>query len=163
MEEIMGTIPPAKQCGLYLPGHQVHWIQGLHAGRPGEAAPVSCRILEITDDGTITIDLSGEPLQLWTHDPVRLRAIAAEHGTDAGYQESWRLLWIALEGGRYAIDVTPASNPERQPCPTSPPCLGTLAEQLRATGGFTMRATDLAKALGVELGSAGTPSRTEPG
>ncbi len=136
----MGIIPPPKRCGLYLPGHEVHWIQGIHSGDPGEVAPVPARILEVADDGTTTIDVCDELLELWTHDATRLQAIIAKRGADARYQKRWRLLRIPSGTGNYCIDVTPTSNPARRPCPTSPPRVDTLAVQLVASGGFTVRA-----------------------
>lgn len=139
----MGTIPLPKRCGLYLPGHEVHWIQGLHSSDAGEVAPVPCRILAVSDDGTIAVNLAGERLELWTHDPGRLRALVAECGAAVTYQKRWRLLRVAHDGGSYCIDVTPASSPERRACPTSPPRHETPAVQLAATGGFTVRATDI--------------------
>src|SRR5208283_3474226 len=36
----VSTIPPVKPCGLFLPGHDVHWIQVMHAGRDPENRPV---------------------------------------------------------------------------------------------------------------------------
>lgn len=138
----MGTtrlIPRPKCCGLYLPGHEVHWIQGIHSNDRGETPPVPCRVLEIRDDGTVVVDLCGERLELWSHDPVRLQALVDAHGSEGSYQERWRLLWIPSEQGAYCVDVTPASNPERRPCPPEPPSCGTLAEQLREAGGFSVR------------------------
>lgn len=147
----MGTtrlIPRPKSCGLYLPGHEVHWIQGLHSSDPGETPPVPCRILEIRDDGTVVIGISGERLELWNHDPARLRALVEARGAVGSYQEHWRLLRVPSEnGGGYCVDVTPASNPDRRPCPSEPPRHETLLDQLREAGGFTMRASDLFAAV----------------
>lgn len=145
-------IPLPKLCGLYLPGHEVHWIQGLHSSRAGEVPPVPCRILEVDDDGVVVVELNSHPLRLWTHDPVRLQAIVAEHGPEALYQERWRLLRVphlAETSGlaaHYCIDVTQASDPERRPCPASPPRYSTLLEQLRETGGFSMTGADFVAA-----------------
>jgi len=150
----MGTVPSPKRCGLYLPGHEVHWIQGIHSGDPGEVAPVPCRILEVRDDGTVTILITNQLLELWTHDPIRLRALVAQRGVDATYQERWRLLRVPSKRASFCIDVTPASNPDRRPCPTSQPYSDTLVEQLLATGGFSVRVQDVASAV-ERMGNSG--------
>ncbi len=142
----MGTtrlIPRAKCCGLYLPGHEVHWIQANHSNDPGETPPTSCRVLEIRDDGTVAIDLFGKPLELWSHDPVRLRALVDTGGAQCSYQERWRLLRVPSTRGAYCVDVTPASNPQRRPCPPEPRSYETPGEQLLGAGGFVVRASDL--------------------
>jgi hypothetical protein len=145
----MGIIPPPKSCGLYLPGHEIHWIQAIHSNDQGEVPPVPCTVDEVLDDGTTVVEISGERLELWTHDPERLRAILAERGLDASYQKRWRLLRIPDETattglrGDYCIDVTPASDPDRRPCPTEPRHFSTLAERLLETGGFTIAASEL--------------------
>jgi len=149
----MGTIPPPKSCGLYLPGHEVHWIQGIHSNDEGEIRPVHCTVVEVLDDGMIVVEISGRRLELWTHDPERLRAIVAKRGRDASYQKRWRLLRIRYETattdvrGDYCIDVTPASDPDRRPCPAEPRHFDTLAERLRETGGFTIAADELERWL----------------
>jgi len=145
----MGTIPPPKSCGLYLPGHEVHWIQGIHSNDEGEVPPVPCTVVEVLDDGTTIVEIRGERLELWTHDPERLRAIVAERARDASYQKRWRLLRIRYETattgvrGDYSIDVVPASDPDRRPCQAEPRHFDTLAERLLETGGFTIAASEL--------------------
>lgn len=143
------TIAPPMRCGLSLPGHEAHWIQGIHSCDPGEAPPVCCRVHEIRDDGTILVHVRGERVELWTHDPARLRAIVAEHGHAASYQERWRLLRVphataaAVRPAPFCIDVARAADPERRPCPSGPWRGTTLADELRATGGFTVPASEL--------------------
>lgn len=90
----METIPLPKFRGLYLPGHEVHWIQGIHSSDAGEVSPIPCRILEVSDDGTTVVDMDGRRLELWTHDSARLCAIVEEYGDAASYQAGWRLLQI---------------------------------------------------------------------
>lgn len=146
----MGTtrlIPRPKCCGLYLPGHEVHWIQAHHSSDPEETRPVPCRVLEVRDNGTVVIDLFGKRLELWNHDPGRLRALVEARGAEGSYQEHWRVLRIPSKQGAYYVDVTPALNPERRRCPPEPPRYETLAEQLREAGGFTLRGSDLFAAV----------------
>jgi len=144
----MRTIPLPKQCGLYLPGHQVHWIQAFHSTDAGEIRPVRCRILEVDDDGVLVVELAGRPLRLWTHDPLYLRAVVAKCGVDASYQERWRLLSFPSKVRKYVIDVTRESNPDRRPCPSEPPRHDTLLAQLMETGGFSVQAADIVAASG---------------
>jgi len=145
----MGTVPRPKSCGLYLPGHEVHWIQVFHSNDAGEAPAVPCAILDIADDGTILVDVAGTGLELWTHDPPRLRAIVAEDGREGTYQERWRLLRVPHAGrdgephAQWCVDVTPVTNPDRRPSTLGEPGPTTLVERLRQTGGFTVSAAEL--------------------
>lgn len=149
----MGKIPPPKRCGLYLPGHEVHWIQGIHSGDPGEIPPVRCHILGVRPSGTLLIEIEGRRLKLWTHDPGYLEAIVREHGPEGLYQRRWRLLrfpHVTVELGipsHYLIDVTPASNPKRSACPDEPPRYATPCQQLAEAGGITIRGSDLFEAI----------------
>lgn len=150
----MGSIPPPKTCGLYLPGHEVHWIQGIHSSDRGEAPPVACRILEVRRDGTALVAADSVTVELWTHEPQRLEAFVAELGPSAFYQERWRLLrfpHVTETTGRLAHDlihVALASDPERRACPDEPPRHATLMQQLREAGGFTIRGAGSRRAAG---------------
>ncbi len=148
----MSTIPPVKPCGLFLPGHDVHWIQVMHAGRDPENRPVRGHLLEVGDDGVVAVDLAGGRLLLWNHDPDRLRALATQNGPAISYQRRWGLLRSEHKGGWYAICVTEAENPDRRPCPQThltgdqidgPMSVDDLVEQLSTTGGFSVPARSL--------------------
>jgi hypothetical protein len=145
----MGTVPLPKACGLYLPGHEVHWIQAFHSSDEGEAPPVPCTVVDVDDDGTVLVEVEGTRTELWTHDPLRLRAIVAQDGREGTYQERWRLLRLPHTPGegephvQWCIDVTPAANPDRRPCTLGETEPTTLVERLRQTGGFTVSAAEL--------------------
>ncbi len=155
----MGNIPLPKKCGLYLPGHEVHWIQGIHSGDPGEIPPARCHVLDVRPDGTVLIEVGGRRLELWTHDPEYLEAIVGEHGREALYQPRWRLVrvpHVTEELGvrsHYLIDVAKAANRKHQTCPDEPPRYATPAQQLAEAGGITIRGTDLFDAVTAHEGS----------
>lgn len=140
------AIPLPKSCGLYLPGHEVHWIQGIHSSDPGERPPVPGRILEIRDEGTVIVQLQDRALELWNHDPARLTAVVAQHGYETLYQEGWHLLRVPPELTAYCFCTALAGDPRRT-CPTTPARYATAAEQLFETGGFTIRAADVLASL----------------
>lgn len=161
----MGNVPAPKACGLYLPGHEVHWIQVFHSNDEGEAAPVPCTVLDVGDDGTVLVEVAGTRTELWIHDAGRLRAIVAQDGREATYQERWRLLRVphTAEDGephsQWCVDVTPATNPGRRPCTLGEREPTTLVERLLQTGRFTVSAAELLRfaqrGAGGDAGTAG--------
>ena len=138
----MGDIPPVRHCGLYLPGHDVHWIQVFQSQRDTNNAPVAGRLAEIRDDGVVVVEVDGERLDLWNHDPERLRIVVEENGPDVSYQQKLRLLRSPGLRHGCCFDVALALDSHRRPCPTEPPT-GSLFERLQAAGGFTVPASEL--------------------
>ncbi len=145
----MLTVPLVRPCGLYLPGHDVHWIQANHAARDSEHLPVQGHFVDVDDDGVVVVDLAGERLFLWNHDPGRLRALVAQNGPAISYQRRWGLLRSEHRGGSYLFCIAEAENPDRRPCPQDqltgeqvdgPVSVDDLVEQLKTTGGFSVPA-----------------------
>jgi hypothetical protein len=143
----VSNIPPVRPCGLFLPGHEVHWIQALHSGNDLEHRPVRGHLLHVGDDGVVVVDLAGERLVLWNHDPDRLRSLVTHNGPLVSYQRRWGLLRSEHTGGSYAVCVTDADDPDRRPCPQHhltddqvevPTSVDDLVEQLLKTGGFSV-------------------------
>ena len=59
-------------CALYTPGHQVHFIQARLAWEADPANYRNATLVSVEDDGWITVQLDGEALRFWTHDPARV-------------------------------------------------------------------------------------------
>lgn len=80
------TIPPVRDCGRYVPGHSVHWIQA----RLTWSQPVAHTAIEIVEvsDTQVVVAADGGLRRFWNHDLTRLRAIVARsgpHGALVGY------------------------------------------------------------------------------
>lgn len=72
----MSEIRAPKTCGLYLPGHSPHWIQARKGWEDQVDVPVACRLIECRKDGMVTIEIDGNEIRLWNHQPDRLRDAA---------------------------------------------------------------------------------------
>ena len=96
------AIGPPSACGMYRPGHQVHWIQWKrywHSGSPRFAG----RLLGADADGTITIGLDHGVRHFWNHDHSRLRQLAHEAGDELELSSSGGLLGIVASGGETCL------------------------------------------------------------
>ncbi len=131
-------------CGLYLPGHEIHWIQGLRCGNDIENRPVPGRLLEVTDSGDVTVEVQGEMLRFWNHEPERLAVYARRADGRIGLQLPWRALHVPFDGGGRLFDL---GDPEdHRSCPAEPPS-GDPLNPMRDTGGFTMSGPDATRQL----------------
>lgn len=140
--EVLVAIPLPKRCGLYLPGHEVRWIQ-LGQTKRETAGAVSDPRGSIQRDDCHRSRPTG--VELWTHHPRRLRAIVNTHGHDAPYHEGWRLLRVPFKTEKagcrtnWCIDVTLAANPGRHGWPPVANHYTTLFERIRETGASRCR------------------------
>ena len=134
-------------CGLYIPGHDVHWIQAMHAGPDTVNPSQAGKLLEVHADGTLVIDVADKPFRLWHHDPSRLQRLVAKNNGKVGFQPAWQLLWTRSREGRYAFCIADADDPERRPCPAHPPT-GDILELLRDAGGVSISGAELKALLG---------------
>ena len=64
--------PIDRSYGSYRPGHQVHWIQAKKSAEDGQ--PAIYVSVVVHDDGQIDIEGHDLSLELWNHDPPRLRS-----------------------------------------------------------------------------------------
>jgi hypothetical protein len=124
----------------------------MHAAEDNEHRPVHGCLLDVGDDGVVVVDLAGERLSLWNHDPDRLRALVAQNGPAISYRRRWGLLRLEHTGGAYLFCVTDAKDPDRRPCShdhrsadqvEGPMSVDDLVEQLMTTGGFSVTARSL--------------------
>ena len=124
---------PAFHCGLYLSGHDVHWIQAKLAARSETDLPVPGHLLEARPDGLILVEVDGGIRRLWNHNPERLERAARGNGK-ISYQPRFTLLWV---GGSYLFCVVDADRPDRRSCPERPPT-GDPNQLLKEAGGFSI-------------------------
>ncbi|MFI5052458.1 MAG: hypothetical protein ACHQBP_05975 [Acidimicrobiales bacterium] len=137
----MSEVRPPQPCGLYRPGHDPHWIQARRGWEDGSNPPVTGRLVDARDDGTVVIDVNGELRRLWNHEPARLAEAAARSGGVVMHQPRWGLLKNPSESGHYLFCVADDGQ-EHQGCPDRPPT-GTPIELLKSAGGFIVPASEL--------------------
>ena len=140
----MSKIRPPKNCGSYLPGHMPHWIQARKGWEDRVNLPLPGRLVSTSDDGTVIIEVDGEQLRLWNHQPERVAEAAAQTRGTITYQSRWHLLLVErAQGSRYIFCVATPSD-SHVPCPETPPT-GSPVELLKSVGGFTISASQLGK------------------
>jgi hypothetical protein len=81
-----------RQCDLYGPGHQIHWIHFNHSMRePSVVIPVTA---VVDDDGLVHIDGEDPSLVRWNHRPALLRAALERFGGRADWKPRWYILAV---------------------------------------------------------------------
>ncbi len=83
----------ARRCSSYLPGHNPHYIQAVKAHQDPDNPPIPCTIINVANNGTVTVKANGTIHRLWNHEPARLRRTAA-HGGATDLNLKWHLLTI---------------------------------------------------------------------
>ncbi|MGH7759404.1 MAG: hypothetical protein ACREN7_08845 [Candidatus Dormibacteria bacterium] len=131
---------PRGECTLYVPGHQVHWIQGLHScSEPRH--PIPGQIASIAG-GIVVVELEGELRRYRHHQTSRLRRTVAALGPEVVVDEGWSILKVPndADGVSTCFSIARAGQPWRR-CrkdqlqhfdPRS------LAERARTRGGFSV-------------------------
>lgn len=110
---------PVHRCGSYGAGHEVHWIQALHSSRDGEIPPEPGRLVDVSPDGTLRVQIGGTVRKLWNHDPERLTWLATRNDGAVTYQPRWSLLRTeSPDGSSYCFSVVAAA--KHRPCPKPP-------------------------------------------
>lgn len=149
----MSVEPVAYRCGLYLPGHDVHWIQARVARKDGTGCPeFHGHLLGTRPGGVAIIEAGGVVHRLWNHNADRLERLAAVNDGAVSYQPGFGLVRTASNGGSYLFCVIDADSPDLRPCPDSPPT-GTMVELLRNAGGFSIPGRE---ALGLDDSEEGS-------
>jgi hypothetical protein len=95
-----------KQCGLFKPGHNPHWIQMLRASEDRVDIPLPARIIEIRSTGIVSCEVGGHQICFWNHDVDRLAGALALAGGAMNYQARWGLILVPNMRGNYAFCVT---------------------------------------------------------
>lgn len=126
-----------KHCGLYLPGHDTHWIQGNRSLRDLDHRPTKGRMIDVADDGILTIEINGREITLWNHDPAYVRDTIDLNGLTISYQAWWGLLRsLGDSGADFCVRL---ADDEHRPCPEESP-IGNPIELLESAGGFSISA-----------------------
>ena len=102
----MSEIQTPKTCGLYLPGHIPHWIQARKGWEDTVNLPLPGRLVSVSDDGAVTIEVGDRQLTLWNHRPQRVEQAAERSDGTVAYQARWHLLHLPSSGGaRFLFSV----------------------------------------------------------
>lgn len=149
----MSDEPMAYRCGLYLRGHDVHWIQAkLSVEQQSERPSRPGHLLNLQSDGLVVIEVHGVLQRLWNHDTNRMKSLVARNRGAVSYQPGFGLLRTASAEGSYLFCVVNADSPDLRPCPDRPPT-GTMVELLRNAGGFSIPGRE---ALGLDDSEEGS-------
>ncbi|HZD65463.1 MAG TPA: hypothetical protein VE152_05150 [Acidimicrobiales bacterium] len=112
-------VPPAKHCGLYIPGHTVHFIQAKRSSREEEYPPASGEVTGM-EGNMITVALADGTHRYRNHEVPRLAEILG--GTTGPVVVQWGLHLLKVAGDRgswYCFAIADADEPWR-PCDSEP-------------------------------------------
>ena len=134
----MSDAPVVYRCGLYLRGHDVHWIQAkLSVQQQSERPFRPGHLLDVQSDGVVIVEVDDVLHRLWNHDTHRMKHLVARNRGVVTYQPGFGLLRTRSSEGSYLFCVADADSPDLGSCPDSPPT-GTMIELLRNAGGFSI-------------------------
>jgi hypothetical protein len=134
---------PYAGCPLYLPGHNVHFIQLRLTWNEPEHDPIPATLLEVHDDGELTLDVDGELRWYWNHRPDDVAWAMTRYDGEFelvgyGVLAVARRLWHDGQG-MPAFYITEPDSEYRRPCPDQDdPVPADPIERLMKTGGFVM-------------------------
>lgn len=136
-----------EKCDLYLPGHNVHWIQ--FRKERGSDIPPTWGTLTGLDDDVITVEFLDRIERYRNHRPEHIQQIARiSDKVRVAYR--FRLLTF-YRGGQHlmAYCIDDAKN-ERVPCRALAPVQSAedLAERLHDGGGFSISGPEFNTLLG---------------
>ena len=133
----------SRRCGLYLPGHEVHVIQGLRYSDPDHPR-IPGRLIDVESDGIVVVEFEDGIRQYWHHDPRPFAMAARRNDNHVELQARWRMLGTPTKQGYHPIYI--ADPDDHRECPDAPPS-GTAVELLGSAGGFLMSGSELAALL----------------
>jgi len=132
-------------CDLYLPGHQVHYIQSRLAMADDAAADrVRATLVEVTDGHVVVRLDDGTFARYRNHATDRIRRVAAP-GDELMVCERFGILGIPVSRGTSMFCLAPEGDDLRS-CDEAPSVVATtesLVGQLVSRGGFIVRADQL--------------------
>lgn len=125
----MSEVLPARSCGNYRLGHDVHFIQVRLSGEDGPGEERT--IVSVADDGMISF-AQGAPV--WNHDPERLRTVLAQHGDAVRLATKGVLRVPHDDGSAYCFSVADEPDPCRDDTAEVRPGESIVEELLRRGG-----------------------------
>lgn len=149
----MESTSDGSNCTLYLPGHQVHYIQALQSSREPRR-PRTGRVASVTR-GIIKVEFPEDIRRYRNHLTRRLRAAVEQGGPQVLVDEGWSILLvphnsearlidgpelIGERGFEYAFCIVRAEDPWRR-CRSDPLTQfgpASLEERVRTHGGYAM-------------------------
>lgn len=92
--------PLPVRCGLYTPGHEVHWIPGIRfVGEPRSRATV-----EFHENGSLVLFWQGPALTYYNHDLERIQKLVQIHGQGSiSFNLQRSLLYVENGKGSYVF------------------------------------------------------------
>jgi hypothetical protein len=150
------------RCALYTPGHQTHLIQAKLARDDDPANYRHGTLVSVRSDGWITLDVDGERLRFWNHDPQWVRRCFEESRGKVGLAGYGVLHASYLDGRRACICVS-----DDGPTPCAPPSTAGsspagLREQVLTHGGFIVAGSEAVRQLHDDTNSEGSePASTK--
>ena len=137
---------PGK-CDLYLPGHNVHWIQ---VRREYESdIPATWGKFTGLDDDVITVEFLDRIERYRNHRPEDIRQVA-QLGDQVRVAYRFRLLTFYREGEHLMTYCIDDADNRSIPCRAVAPVQSAedLADRLEDAGGFVISGSDLGRLLG---------------
>ena len=126
----------AQKCDLYLPGHEVHWIQ---AKKSSEVTPSTGTLVDVAD-GVISVEYL-DRLAHYRHHRVERVLKVTKRGAKVRVCERYRILAVDLEQRRVKLFCIALDKDKWRPCSFEPLTSATpeaLAERLNFRGGFSV-------------------------
>ena len=139
------------RCPFYLPGHNVHWIQVRLTWNEPQHDPIPAKLLEVRDDGELTLDVDGEPRVYWNHRPEDL--VSSMDRYDGDFELVGYGVLMPAHRRRHVGEGFPAfylAEPDseyRHECRIEGSASDDPIQNLRKFGGFTMPAVDFKRWL----------------
>src|SRR5450759_3371914 len=133
------------KCALYTPGHRTHLIQANLARDDDPAKYRHGTVVSVQNDGWITLDVDGEALRFWNHDPAWVRRCFEESDGQVGLP-GWNLLHApSASGGRYCICLADYGPTRCAPPSTAGSSPAGLFEQVISHGGFMVSGAEVVR------------------
>ncbi len=135
-------------CGLYLPGHDVHFIQARLSWNEPKHPPMPGVVTDISDDGEFRVKFEGKRnrRRYWNHDPQRLAHQVARNDGHVELRD-YGVLATLTDQGQSLFYVAKPNSQFRRPCPgPGDPGPSDPIDALLTRGGFLMPAATALRA-----------------
>jgi hypothetical protein len=133
-------------CALYKPGHRPHFIQAKLSWQGDPAKYRSGTLVSVDDDGWITVEVDGETVRVWNHDPVRARHLIESSGGRVVLRDP-QILATPSANGNYLFSIADAATACMPPSATADNSPAGLFEQVLSHGGFMVSGIEAVRNL----------------